>query len=147
MNRYIINSKTLALLEIDDLTTKIYEVDNSFLVHLKLADILEESCLYYGSSFKGRRMATQYLVGVSYRQPIMVREKDCLIFFPTSNLNENKLWISYQLVEDYYVKKKLLVITFKNGFNLNIELSYAVMNSQMRRSFRLESAIKTVKNI
>ena len=52
--KYEINSSTCALIPNDDFSTRIIETQNIINIPYSTSNIIEYSCAYYGSSFKGR---------------------------------------------------------------------------------------------
>lgn len=52
---YEITDETCALIAINDLSTKIVELDNEIILNTSTLKILDYSCKYYGSSYIGRK--------------------------------------------------------------------------------------------
>lgn len=80
---YTINKKTLAIVPISEKSSKIYEKDNIIIVPKSSQKLIEENCMYYGSSYNGRKKGTVDLIGVTHKSPIVIEETHGLIFFPT----------------------------------------------------------------
>ena len=59
--------KTMAVLPINEHCSKIYETDSVFYVNKGTTAIMEDSCLYFGSTLDGRRKGTQDMIGVNYK--------------------------------------------------------------------------------
>lgn len=119
MDKYIINENTLALLTVDN-KVKVVEKYIDFYIEGSLNNIINDSCIYYGSTFLGRMHSAKSLLGISTKLPIIISEKKELIFFPTNSYkNTNCVWINYIEVDKYYsINSKELIITFLNKKNL-----------------------------
>jgi len=143
MNNYIINESTLVLFSLGE-KTKVYEKYVNYVVNKKLITIIDESCKYYGSSLKGRTDATAFLIGVSYKCPIVVSEKKNIIFFPTNSMhNSDCVWVNYQMIDNYYLNdNKLLTVNFKYDKSIELDISSNVFCNQILKSSRLESILR-----
>ena len=82
MDNYIINSNTIAVIGIDNNTCKVIEIDNEKIINKSSFSVIEDSCLYYGSSYQGRVDAANVLIANSYKVPIVVENFNNLVFFP-----------------------------------------------------------------
>lgn len=145
MKKYEINNKTMALYAMCE-KTRVYEEDRSFIVDKPANEIMEESCAYFGSSLSGRRKGTEKLIGALYKAPIIVEETNDIIFFPTSSHKSGSCsWLRSSMVDNYYYKNGHLIVVFKNGDRLPLNVSYGVIDNQILRSIRLESVLRTRK--
>lgn len=143
---YEINSATIAIIPIDKTTSKIIELEESFLVNQSATEIIDESCKFFGSSYIGRHEGTKNLIGVNYKSPIIVEETMELIFFPTTSPRINGcVWISLNHIVDYVKKESTTFIHFKNGNYLELEISYASLENQILRATRLEAILRKRK--
>ena len=70
MDNYIINKNTMVIIGIDEKFSKIIERDNEFEVVNSAKSIIENSCLYYGSSYKGRVESSSNILDSNYKVPI-----------------------------------------------------------------------------
>ena len=140
---YEINEETLALIPISENKVLVYEADDSFELDNNATSIMEDSCLYFGSSLDGRKCGTKSLIGVSYKAPIIVEETKELIFFPTASSRKSETsWISLKNLKDYYRDEEGIVIVFHNGQKLTLDVSYGVIDNQILRATRLESVLR-----
>lgn len=147
MENYEINSDTLALIALKD-KTEIFEEDNHFYVDKSANKIMEDSCAYFGSSLSGRQKGTEHLIGVSYKAPVIVEESQEMIFFPTvSPRKDSCSWIALQKINKYYRVGNKMIIEFKNGNSVILDLSYGVLDNQVLRATRLESVLRSRKNV
>lgn len=143
---YEINKSTCAILPVDENTSRVIEKDDNFIVNKPVQKIIEDSCRYFGSSYLGRYEGTKTLIGFNYKAPIIVEESNELIFFPTSSPRFNRCsWINLKLIKDYQRNNRNAVISFENGYNLEIDISYESLENQIFRATRLESILRTRK--
>lgn len=146
MNQYEINEETLALISVEENCTEVYEINNVFLVNKNVNKVMEDSCLYFGSTLDGRKKGTERLIGSCYKAPIIVEETNEMIFFPTFSQRYHKLnsWISLNHIRSYYKDEdeSKSVIEFQNGLKLTFLVSYASLENQILRATRLESALR-----
>ena len=140
MNKYIINESTLVLFSLGN-KTQVYEKYINYIINENIVDIVDNSCKYYGSSLRGRCDATEYLIGIKYKCPIIMSENKNIIFFPTTSYkNEDCVWINYKGIEKYYLNdKNSLIIELINGKILELNISNNVISNQILKSSRLES--------
>lgn len=140
MNKYIINESTLVLFSLGN-RTQVYENYTNYIIDQSIMSIIDNSCKYYGSSFKGRCDATDYLIGIRYKCPIIISEKKCLIFFPTSSPRFDEcVWINYKAIKKYYLNEQNeLIIILNNDKKLILNISSNIMTNQILKSSRLES--------
>lgn len=147
MENYEINTETLALIALKN-KTEIFEENNHFFVDKLANEIMEESCAYFGSSLAGRQKGTEHLIGVSYKAPVIVEESKEMIFFPTSSpRKEDCSWISLQKINKYFRAGDKMVIEFKNGSRVVLDLSFGILDNQVLRATRLESVLRSRKNV
>ena len=143
MKQYEINESTQAIIACEENVSKIYEEDDIFYVSCNANKIMENSCLYFGSSLEGRKKGTENLIGINYKPPLIVEETKEIIFFPTSSIrNKNNNWISLAHIDKYYKTKDGMIIKFKNGNIITLDISYGILDNQVLRSTRLESALR-----
>ena len=84
LENYEINSGTLAVIPIDEYTSKVIELDNEYIVNKPCFEIIDDSCNYYGSTYQGRYEGTKNMIGMNYKLPIIIEESKNIIFFPTT---------------------------------------------------------------
>ena len=103
---------------------------------------MDESCKYYGSSYKGRIEASKDLLECSYKLPIIVEESSALIFFPIkSSLLQDCCWINVNSIKKIEKVGNKSNITFNNGKELLLDISKLSLENQIYRSSKLESII------
>ena len=108
---------------------------------------MEDSCQFFGSSLLGRQKGTTRLIGVSHKAPIIVEESKEIIFFPTLSPRKSSCsWISLKNIDSYYNKNKSVLIKFKNNSQLELNMSYGIIDNQILRATRLESVLRSRKS-
>lgn len=142
MNNYEINEETYAVLSHQIGKTKIIEREQEYIVEQDAYKIMDESCKYYGSSYKGRIEASKDLLECSYKLPIIVEESSALIFFPIkSSLLQDCCWINVNSIKKIEKVGNKSNITFNNGKELLLDISKLSLENQIYRSSKLESII------
>ncbi len=142
MNNYEINEETYAIISNDIGKTQIIEKDNDYIINNDAYKVMDESCKYYGSSYKGRLEAAKILLNCSYKLPILVEESSVLIFFPIkSSLLDDCCWINLNSIQNIEKIDNKSQITFKNGKKIIFDISKLSLENQIYRSTKLESII------
>ena len=146
IEKYEINSSTLAIIPIETKVSKIIEEENDYIINKSTTEVIDDSCKFFGSSYVGRFEGTKSLIGVSYKSPIIIEETKEIIFFPTSSPRfDNCFWISLNHIEIYQKKENCSIIIFKNGQTLELDISYGSLDNQILRATRLESILRKRK--
>ena len=147
MNEYKINKNTVAIIPISKTESKILELEKEFIIKKSVKNLIDESCIFFGSSYKGRLKGTKALININYKSPIIIEESSEIIFFPTSSPRfENCIWLSLENIKDYKKNKyNNSTIIFKNNRLLKLELSYYSLNNQILRSIKLNMVLKKRK--
>lgn len=146
MDYYEICEDTLAIIPFNNNFSKVIEKNNEFIIKKKPMDIINFSCLYFGSSYEGRHSATKYLLGISYKSPILIEESRNIIFFPTLSPRVRECyWISLNNIINYKKFNNKTLILFEDGKELEIPISYGSLDNQILRAARLESVIRNKK--
>jgi len=140
MDNYEINASTLCIVPIDDKKSCVYEYDNKYIVNMSVIKIIERSCLFFGSTFLGRKEASCNLLNSLHKVPIIIEETNEIIFFPTNSPNNaNCIWISYNNFESIEkIDKHFCKIYFKNHNQFKVEVSYFIITNQIMRCNRLK---------
>ena len=144
MDKYIININTLVLMDNGDNSTKIIEKYITFNINNNIYNIIDESCKFYGSSFKGRCKSTEYLLGIKLKVPIIISESKKIIFFPTMSIqNKNCVWFNLNSVDKYYTIDNLFLnISLINDLQIKIKCSNYTFNNQYLKAMRLKSILR-----
>ena len=143
MMDYEINSETLLIMPFSNGKSKIYEFDREFLTNRISNDIINDSCLFFGSTLEGRREAVKNILGIDLKVPILVEDTRNIIFFPTANcIHKNAIWISYQNLLKYYKFDEFsTVLCFRNNKQITVDVRYNIIDNQVIRCMKLESLL------
>lgn len=101
-----------------------------------IKSILNESCISYGSSLNGRINGSKWALKSKYKLPIVVSEKEKLVFFPVKELGK-EIWVNFEMINDVKRYKDSVKVEFKNGLKVDINVSYTVFNNQVLKASRL----------
>lgn len=143
MKDYNINKNTLALIPYGKKKTLVFEKHKSYIINQKVNKLMDESCRYNGSTIEGRAKGTESLTGISYKAPIIVKEEDSIIFFPTCSPRLKECsWINAGNISNIYKKKDHCLVEFYNKETLEFDTSYNIMNNQLSKSLILEKKFK-----
>ena len=139
MDHYIMNDKTLAVIGIDYKFCRVLEEKDEFLVSQNWQNVLNESCLYYSSSFQGRIDGSKVILNKEYKVPIILQEMGALVFFPVGNQTDyNCIWISLKNLNYYTVQKEGIHLFFRENKDLMLTSGLQAFESQLLKSYNLE---------
>ena len=139
---YEINRSTLAIIPIDEKTSKIYEESEEYIINKSANSIIKENCEYYGSSYEGRCIGTKALTGIKAKCPIIIEESRNIIFFPTSSIrNKQSSWIALNKIKNYSSYNNKSKINFKNDEKLLLDISFYSLENQICRATILKSKL------
>lgn len=145
---YEINEGTLAVLSVDNKTSKIMEDEQDYVVKQSSFDVMDHSCRYFGSSYEGRRQGAKEIIGANYKLPIIIEDGRNIVFFPTLAAEDNEcMWIAVNKIKSYHPAEcNTTKIIFFNNVSLTVPLSYRSVQNQIFRATRLSYLLKTRKN-
>lgn len=147
LNDYYINKGTCAIIPISKDVSKVVEFDDTFLVNKSSIEIMDESCKYFGSSYKGRLDGSKSILKMNYKLPIVIEDFNTTIFFPTSSPRFDEcIWISLNNIDSYYKNGNGSIIVFSKECSIDLDISYYSIENQIFRSTMLESLIRKRKN-
>ena len=139
---YEINRDTLAIIPIDENTSKIYEEENEYIINKSSNSIIKENCEFYGSSYEGRCIGTKNLTGIKTKYPIIIEESRNIIFFPTTSVRtQQSSWIALNNIETYSKNQNKSKIKFKNNKDINVNISFNSLENQICRAIMLKSKL------
>lgn len=139
MFKYEISKNTLMLKSLNENETEVFELDNNFIVEAPLMEVVNHSCSYFGSSYRGRVESSRFLLNSNYKLPIIVEETNLTVFIPTNSIsNADCTWISLNHIQKYYSKDGRGVILFSNNKEEILKISYGSLSNQILRGNRLE---------
>ncbi len=142
MEFYEINDDTMAIIPMEYGKTKAIETKNEYLIEKNAYVIMDESCKYYGSTYKGRLKAAKEILNCSYKLPILVEESHNIVFFPTkSSLEEDCCWINFNYVKNVEKYDDKCIINFINNKQMMFDVSKLSIENQITRSTKLSYII------
>ena len=142
MKEYEINDDTYAVISEKFGKTKVIEKNIEYQIEKDAYKVMDDSCKYYGSSYKGRLEASKKILECSYKLPIIVEESSALIFFPIkSSLLDDCCWINLNSIKKVIKMDNKSKILFKNDKEIIFDISKLSIDNQIYRSSRLESVI------
>ncbi|WP_405103269.1 competence protein ComK [Oceanobacillus sp. FSL H7-0719] len=114
--------------------------------------LIDEACKFFGSSLKGRQEGTRDVCGLTHKVPVSIDPASGMYFFPTYSPTSPKCsWIAHSHVDRISrTDEGRTEILFKNGKEVNLDVSYGSILNQIRRTaqfrFLLDNRIKYIKN-
>jgi competence protein ComK len=143
MKNYEINDDTYAVIGENSYKTKVIEKDYDYDIEKDAYSVMDESCEYYGSSYKGRLKASKSMLDCSYKLPILVEESTFLIFFPIkSSLEDDCVWINLNKIKRTEKVNNKTHIIFENNKEIVVNASKMSIDNQILRSTKLESLLR-----
>ena len=148
INKYEFSKGTLAIVPNDEESSLVLEDNDKYIVQNKPFQIMEDSCIYFGSSYKGRKEGSKAILGAEYKVPIVVEDTSNLIAFPTTSpYASDCCWISLKRVYNIYkIDNYNTKIVFDNGEEITVPCSFRSVENQMSRAARLDLILKNRKN-
>lgn len=147
--KYEISNGTLAIVPNDGNSSVVYEDEERYIIEDLPFKIMEDSCKYFGSTYKGRKDGAKEILGAEYKVPIVIDNSNDLIVFPTTSpLAEDCIWISLKRVKRFekidFNNTKLI---FDNNIELIVPCSYRTIENQISRASRLDLIMRNRKKI
>ena len=137
-NNYEINKETLIIFPQEKDKSFIKEEEDELIINLSPAKIINESCLYFGSSYSGRLESTKKLFGYSKKAPIIIEESKNIIFFPLESPRLSTcIWISLGNIKEYYKIGNKTKVIFSCGKQEILPISFFSFDNQILRANRL----------
>ena len=95
----------LAMYQKKEMTVLLKEHGKYCIVKKPVLSLLEEACLFYGSTLQGRTIAAKKILQIHQKVPILVSEKKETLWFPTvSATRDDCIWIHANEVVSYHAK-------------------------------------------
>lgn len=145
---YEISKGTLAIVPNSEGNSLVYEDNNRYIVNQSPYEIMESSCLYFGSSYSGRKEGAKDILGAEYKVPIIVDDYANIIVFPTTSpLSQECVWISLSHIKRYEkIDSNNTKIIFNNDKEIIVPCSYRSIENQISRASRLDYVMRKRKN-
>jgi len=144
---YEINEGTLAILPMDSERSKVLEDETQYVIEESPFQIMDESCKYFGSSYKGRKEGSKSILGDGYKIPILVEDGENIIFFPTISPGDREcIWLASRKIKNIQAVDELSSrVIFDNNQEIEVPVSYRSLQNQLLRATRLESVMRSRK--
>lgn len=144
-DNYIINEQTLSILPARSIEYQTKVIERKKIIYVKQTpfEIIKESCLFYWSSFEGRRTSTIEFTGYKEKVPIPIYPLKKIIAFPTHGIhNPDCAW----LMQDHILQGKpkgtnQTSVLLSNGEYITIDISFRSFKTQFERAFELRFRI------
>lgn len=95
--------------------------------------IIELCCMKYATTIKGRIDFAKRILKGARKIPILVRDKDCLLFFPVYGTRKKDIWVNYNSIKKIKENEKGSKILFYNDEILCLDVHITTLRKQMRR--------------
>lgn len=145
---YEINKGTLAIMPNENESSLVYEDEDRFLIEQSPFQIMEESCMYFGSTYEGRKESARSILGAEYKVPVIVEDTDNLIVFPTTSpKSDDCIWISLKRVKNFErIDNTNTKVIFDNNKEIIVPVSYRTLENQISRASRLDFMMRKRKS-
>ena len=145
---YEINKGTLAIMPNENESSLVYEDEDRFLIEQSPFQIMEESCMYFGSTYEGRKESARSILGAEYKVPVIVEDTDNLIVFPTTSpKSDDCIWISLKRVKNFErIDNSNTKVIFDNNKEIIVPVSYRTLENQISRATRLDFMMRKRKS-
>lgn len=146
--KYEFNKGTLAIVPNEKESSLVYEDDERYIVDSNPYKIMEDSCKYFGSTYKGRKEGARDILGAEYKVPIILEDSTNLIVFPTTSpLADDCVWISLPRLKKFEkIDVNNTKIIFDNDKEIIVPCSYRTIENQVSRASRLDLIMRKRKN-
>jgi competence protein ComK len=128
--------------------SRIYETESEFIAPFKPFEIINASCLFYCSSYRGRLEGSHNAIGKVHKTPISI--SPTLFFFPTTSPNRLECtWVNDQHILTYRRHtSKLTLVTFSNQITYEMGVSVRTFEKQYLRTSSLrDKFVQRMKGI
>ncbi|MBP3038673.1 competence protein ComK [Bacillaceae bacterium Marseille-Q3522] len=115
----------------------VLELENEFTVALKPLDIIKRSCIYYGSSYQGKKVSSKQILRTPHKAPIAVDLTNSIYFFPTGSPDNHftTSWISADHILRYdEVRPKETLVEFQNNKKQTFSISLRSFKNQVQNA-------------
>lgn len=147
LEEYEINASTLAIIPIDEKTSRVYEEDGEYIINKNSNKLIDYNCKFYGSSYRGRCEGTKYLTGIKSKFPIIIEESRNIIFFPTSSSrNSDNSWLALNKITKYKSDFYGTKILFENNQEIDVPISFYSIDNQFSRATMLKAKLYEMKS-
>ncbi|MGI1806323.1 competence protein ComK [Exiguobacterium sp. TDN 0502] len=100
--------------------------------------LIEESCLYFGSSMRGRIEAARHILGPNRKTPVLIDWQAQTIFFPTTAKEKAEcVWINFKQMKAVQKKSGKVQVEFQTGQCIDTEASAYSIERQRIKTLEL----------
>ncbi|GGH86964.1 competence protein ComK [Pullulanibacillus pueri] len=136
---YVINPETMALLPIDspfgEHWTLVIESYRVLQVTRKPLTIIDESCKFFGSSYKGRKEGAAALLNYTHMAPIAISDAFEITLFPlTSPKNRECIWLIHQHIKNCEDAQDGTLIQFTNYQVKTLPIHFGTFEMKLNRA-------------
>ena len=120
-----LNKKTIAYL--DD--------GSEFFYYQKPIKIINDWCIYNGSTAEGRMTAFQKLTSTRQKPAVLINERSRIVFFPTLSKDSNEcIWLNNRkILKTKEIDPHHTEVIFQTGFKTVFDLNRRIIENQMKR--------------
>lgn len=141
-NQEIITESTMALIPNYTNTGHLHCTMLGLFGEIRVAEspfyVLNESCVYYGSSFEGSLKSARRILKGQKNLPIMVSLPLEYCMIPLgSPMKKDTAWVAYQHIKQVNSNGPNSIITFHNQVKLEVNISKAVLEHRINIASRL----------
>lgn len=134
---YIITQQTKAILTKESAyyRSQILEVQRERNSIFRPEQIIDHTCLLYGSTLAGRRAAVKGILKINSKVPVPVIPGKGVYLLPTSSTkNKDCVWLSYYHIDNYEQRDDKTYIAFSDGTGLYVNISESTFDLQYKRT-------------
>lgn len=145
--KYEVSEGTLAIVPNERENSLVYEDDDRYIIEQSPFEIMENSCRYFGSTYRGRKDRAKDILGAEYKVPIIIDDTTNLIVFPTTSpLSCDCVWISLKRLKNFEkIDACNTRIIFDNNKEIIVPCSYRTIENQVSRASRLDLIMRNRK--
>lgn len=138
---YLLQSKPLG----KRVFTTVYEKNNVYTVTKKPLKLIQEACVFMGSSYKAAiEHSKLILLDSRHKLPVVVANEfqQPITMFPLfSPKSKQNIWVSFNNITNIVNKKHSVLVTFKDEFEFELPVTISSLNNQYVASAILYRAI------
>ncbi|WP_085522180.1 competence protein ComK [Tuberibacillus sp. Marseille-P3662] len=137
-DHYEISRSTMALIPYNHslYNLKVIDTEGDHYLIKSPTQLIHEACVARASTYDGRRKAVKMHLHIPKKVPIPVSPIENIYVFPTHSPDQFHChWIAYRHIHDIHsLTNQTSLVTFKNGRQLKLNLSYYSLEKQLHRT-------------
>ncbi|WP_404455748.1 competence protein ComK [Virgibacillus necropolis] len=104
----------------------------------KPEQIIDNTCLLYGSTLSGRRTAVKDILKINSKIPVPVIPDNGVYMLPTSSTkSKDCVWLSYDHIDFYEQRGDKTFVAFTDGSGMYVNASESTLDMQHKRASQL----------